>query len=266
MKSTFNINISTNFYTQSMIELGRYATIITQRTDGGNMVNSTLWTELSALLNYVTSTTITDGGTSYNYTDLCAKQMSTCVIDGGYIFSTTFITALGTNTVPSPVFLMSGIPFTIKNTFGGVTSAGGVLTSATAIKITFHLSVMNIDLASKWEDAFLERMKVYSSNTFTIVYEHSASLNKELNVNISSDITFFSVTFTLMIMFAGFVLMGGNCVSNRYNLGMVGVLSTGLAIVAALGIVSAVGVKFVGIVGTMPFLIIGKYSGNKWIQ
>lgn len=120
---------------------------------------------------------------------------------------------------------------------------------------------MNMNLASKWEDAFLERMKVFSSNTFTIVYEHSASLDKELNANISSDITFFFVTFTLMIMFAGFVLMGGNCVSNRYNLGLVGTLSTGLAIVAALGIASAVGVKFVSIVGTMPILIIGKYSG-----
>ena len=104
VKSTFSINISTNFYSQSMIELGKYATITTQRKDGGNMVNSTLWTELSALLNYVTSTTITDGGTTYSYTDLCAKQNSVCVIDGGYIFSTTFITALGTNSISSPVF------------------------------------------------------------------------------------------------------------------------------------------------------------------
>lgn len=133
--------------------------------------------------------------------------------------------------------------------------------SAAGIKLTFHLSVMNMNLASKLEDAFLERMKIYSSNTFTVVYEHSASLDKELNANIFSDITFFSAMFTLMIMFAGFVLMGGNCVSNRYNLGLVGALSTGLAIVAALGIASAVGVKFVSIVGTMPILIIGKYSG-----
>ena len=191
---------------------------------------------------------------------MCQKN-SFCVIYGGYIFSTTFITALGTNSISSPVFLISGIPLIIKNNFGGATSAGGVLTSAAGIKLTFHLSVMNMNLASKWEDAFLERMKVFSSNTFTIVYEHSASLDKELNANISSDITFFFVTFTLMIMFAGFVLMGGNCVSNRYNLGLVGTLSTGLAIVAALGIASAVGVKFVSIVGTMPILIIGKYSG-----
>lgn len=104
-------------------------------------------------------------------------------------------------------------------------------------------------------------MKVYSSNTFTVVYEHSTSLDKELNANIFSDITFFSAMFTLMIMFAGFVLMGGNCVSNRYKLWLVGALSTGLAIVAALGIASAGIVKFVSIVGTMPFLIIGKYSG-----
>jgi hypothetical protein len=46
----------------------------------------------------------------------------------------------------------------------------------------------------------------------------------ELSKSVTGDIVFFSVTFTLMIMFSSLTLMGGNCVANRYNLGFAGVL------------------------------------------
>ena len=44
---------------------------------------------------------------------------------------------------------------------------------------------------------------------------------------------------------------------NRMFLGFAGVLAAGLSIVAAFGLVSACGMKFVSIVGNVPFLIIG---------
>ncbi|CAC5391507.1 unnamed protein product [Mytilus coruscus] len=47
--------------------------------------------------------------------------------------------------------------------------------------------------------------------------------------------------------------MGTNCVDNRYYLGLAGVLSTCVAIMAAFGLVSVCGAEFVDIVGIMPF-------------
>jgi hypothetical protein len=101
-------------------------------------------------------------------------------------------------------------------------------------------------------------MAAYSSGTFSVKYSYSDSLTTELSKSVTGDIVFFSVTFTLMIMFSSLTLMGGNCVANRYNLAFAGVLDTGMAIAGSFGLVSLCGASFVDIVGAMPFLILGK--------
>ncbi|CAC5403267.1 unnamed protein product [Mytilus coruscus] len=145
--------------------------------------------------------------------------------------------------------------FNIRDTFGKSVASGGFLESAAAIRLTF--SVAGNSVSDDWQDAFINKMKSYSSNTLNIDFAHGSSLDEELNANISGDITLFIVTFSLMITFSGLVLFGGNSVSNRWFLGTAGVVSTALAIVAALGFVCLCGVLFASIVGTMPFLVIG---------
>ena len=50
----------------------------------------------------------------------------------------------------------------------------------------------------------------------------------------------------------------GNPVSTRGMLAFGGILAAGLGIVGSMGLLSACGVKFVKIVGVVPFLIIGE--------
>ncbi|VDI43157.1 Hypothetical predicted protein [Mytilus galloprovincialis] len=257
VKSMFTVNTSTNYYAQSLVNIGNFAEVIIKKKNGGNIIDSSLWSEITALRDYVIATSISSSGTSYDFTDLCAKRFSSCVIDGNYILDSDFTTALTGGTISYPQFTTSGETFTIDNTFGETVSSGGYLTSAKAVKLKFNLANTNSKLADAWEDAFLDRIKTYSSSSLNFEFAHSRSTDEELNANVAGDITFFSITFTLMITFSGLVMVGGNCVSNRYNIAMAGVLSTGLAIVAALGFISAVGVLFTSIVGTMPFLILG---------
>ena len=49
-------------------------------------------------------------------------------------------------------------------------------------------------------------------------------------------------------------------VGQRMMLGYGGMAASGLAIVAAFGFCAAIGVDFVSIVGTTPFLIVGEYG------
>ena len=93
-----------------------------------------------------------------------------------------------------------------------------------------------------------------------VKYTYSDSLAVELSKSVAGDIAFFSITFTLVIQFSSFALFGGNCVTNRYNLGFAGVVGTGLAIFGSFGFVSLCGVTFVDIVGAMPFLILGNIN------
>lgn len=253
----FDIDTSRNFYQQSLVDFGQYATVIIQKKDGGSILDNSTWHEIASIRDYVVATSATSGGVTYTYTDVCAKRFSSCVIGGEYILGADFKSDLNNGTVTFPSYTTSGVQYNIQDIFGKVKSSLGFLISASAVKLTFHLD--DSDNADNWQDAFLTRIKIYTSSTLKLEFAHADSVDDELYANITSDITFFAVTFMLMITFAGLVLYGGNNVSNRYQLGMAGIVSTGLAIIGSFGFVCLCGVLFASIVGTMPFLIIGRY-------
>lgn len=58
-------------------------------------------------------------------------------------------------------------------------------------------------------------------------------------------------------------LSGGDCVSTRMLLANAGVLGVVMGILGAIGLVSLLGVNFVSLVATMPFLTLGKYANRK---
>lgn len=98
-------------------------------------------------------------------------------------------------------------------------------------------------------------------NETEIAYSTSESLERELERNTNGDIYLFTVTFSLMLTYASFAsassIMSSTNIANRVMLGFAGVLTMVLAIISAIGFVSAIRVKFTSIVGVMPFLIVG---------
>lgn len=98
-------------------------------------------------------------------------------------------------------------------------------------------------------------------NETDIAYSTSESLERELEKNTNGDIYLFTVTFTLMLTYASLAssssFLSSTNIANRVMLGFAGVLTMVLAIISAIGFVSAIRVKFTSIVGVMPFLIVG---------
>ncbi|CAC5403641.1 unnamed protein product [Mytilus coruscus] len=227
--------------------------------NGGSILNFSHWDHLTDLYAYVNNTSIDDtSGTKYFYPDLCAQTGGQCVIGGSFFFDNTFILDMNNSKIPYPSYNIStGQTLFLDRFIGDVKTAGGFISHASAIKFRFNLQGESFHLSRKWEEKFVERMSSFTNSDITVKYSHSNSLSAELSKNVTGDISVFSVTFTLMIVFACFALMGTNCVDNRYYLGLAGVLSTCLAILAAFGLVSVCGAEFVDIVGIMPFLILG---------
>lgn len=235
--------------------------MIIERKDGGNILDSSLWADLTALYDFINTTTAHDSTIgSFTYVDICAKRSSVCVLEGDLIFSTSFLADMGSGTISFPTYIYQGQTVYINRIIGGVQVSNNMTTSAKALKLTFNVESERSSLSRLWELAFLKKISTYSNNQLKIKYAYSDSLTEELSKNVTGDIVFFSITFTLMIMFSSLTLMGGNCVANRYNLGFAGILGTGLAIVGSFGLVSLCGAKFVDIVGAMPFLILGKHN------
>ncbi|VDI80305.1 Hypothetical predicted protein [Mytilus galloprovincialis] len=259
VNTLFTINTSVNFNIQSLSDLGQYGEVIIEMKNGGSILNYSNWKHLKDLYAFINNISIEDtSGSILLYPDLCARADSKCVVGGSFVFEHKFILDLNTSKITYPTYNVStGHTILLDKFIGDVKTEGGFISHASSIKFRFNLQGESFDLSRKWEEKFVERMSSFSNAYITVKYSHSDSLSEELSKNISGDISVFSVTFTLMIVFACFALMGTNCVDNRYFLGLAGVLSTCLAILAAFGVVSLCGAKLVDIVGIMPFLILG---------
>ncbi|XP_060072049.1 patched domain-containing protein 3-like [Ylistrum balloti] len=248
---------ATNFYSKSVIEENMYADFILKAKDGSSILTTTYVDETERIYNYIKdNVNVTSGGTSVGLTNVCALRNGNCVVEGDVVFSTAFRTAMTANTISYPLFNLESL----SSLFGDAQSSGGVLTSAKMVKVTFFLrqdTTAATSLSEAWEDRYIEVLGTMSSSLMDIAYSTSSSLDDELEKNVQGDIMFFALTITMMLTYAGFATTGGDCVSDRQNVGRAGVLATCLAILGSFGLVSAAGVKFVSIVGTLPFLVIG---------
>ena len=91
IKNLFTYNTRENFYIQSLPDFGYFGIVIIERQDGGNILDSTLWTNLKALYATIkTTVAYDDSGNSFAYADICAKRLSSCVVGGDLIFTSSF--------------------------------------------------------------------------------------------------------------------------------------------------------------------------------
>lgn len=258
VQNMFNVNDSYNFYLQSLTDFGRFGTVIIEAKDGRNILNSSLWNELQSIYSHIITTDAKDGyGKLFTYKDVCSKRFTMCVVEGDFIFSPRFITDLENKQISFPEYFLYGNIIYINAVLGGVELDGKYLKTAKAIKLRFNLVSDQPDKTHLWETAFLNKVAAIKSDSLSIKYSYSDSLTTELNKTIFGDLSLIAVTFLSIIVFSSAVLVEGNCILNRSLLGVAGIVSTVLAIIAAVGFLGFCGVKFVDIVGGMPFLVLG---------
>ncbi|XP_021371587.1 patched domain-containing protein 3-like isoform X1 [Mizuhopecten yessoensis] len=257
VESLFSDFTATNYHQQSMASLGPFGEVIIKHFENGNVLNRSYQLEIKRVVNFVYDFTVNETANSrYQYETVCARRSGKCVIDGDFLLETAFWDRFENGFINET--MLKANKFT--SVIGSPLFGNGTLKSAVAFKLRFNLrqdSSHFKELSEKWEKHFLEIMRNIELNDSEIAYQVSDSLNTELNANTGGDVRYFSLTFTLMITYASFATAGGNCVSQRGHLGRAGVISAGLAILGSFGLMAALHIEFVNIVGVMPFLIIG---------
>ncbi|KAL8597646.1 hypothetical protein ACOMHN_031581 [Nucella lapillus] len=222
------------------------ANIIFKTKKGESIFDPIIATEINGILAKVRD--ITASGKKLS--DICSKtKKQECVVDGEYVLQENFRNEVAGKVVTYPVwnnlFLFSSV--------GERKVERGKLVSAAVVRVSFKL----IKKAKDWKEKFLEFCASLDPVRVEVAYETPDSLSVELDKGTKGDIIFFSLTITMCCIYASLVTSGGNPVSTRSMLSFGGILAAGLAIVGSMGLLSACGVKFVNIVGVVPFLIIG---------
>ena len=189
-------------------------------------------------------------GSGKVFSDFCAKMSSRCVIEGEFALTPSFLFAFANGNVTYPVW--NGMD--LASTISGAELRGQTLVSATVLRISFKLA----EEVEDWTDKFLAYAETLDPENIEVAYETPVSLSKELDKSTQGDIVYFFLTITLCCSYASVVTASCNCVSTRSTLAMGGILAAGLGIVGSMGLLSLCGVKYVSIVGVIPFLIIGR--------
>lgn len=260
-KDLFPDVTGTNFFMQTLPDFGNYGQVILGTKDGSNILNNQkVLNEIQAVSRYIrTEIGVTNSTGNHNvWNDLCARdEDGKCVYVGELVFTDIFKSAMEKGKLIYPIFAEESL----SHLFGNSTAENGTLVFASMMRMRFYVRTDTSDfreMAPMWEEKFLEKMNELETNLTNFAYENANSLNVELDGNTGGDIVFFSITFTIMLTYAGFATQGGDCISQRQNLGRAGVVCTVLAIIAAFGFTSAIGIEYVNIVGVMPFLIVGR--------
>ncbi|XP_019633705.1 PREDICTED: patched domain-containing protein 3-like [Branchiostoma belcheri] len=258
----FPVNDSEAFQPSRIITLGRSASVIVTSKGLDDVLRISVLREVLSLYSNISGLEAQVSGTNYTFADLCATWQSRCVVDGYQLLNFTLEkdenTTIGypwTN-LPGGTRLFSGA------TLGGVTLEPGTedVSTAAAFKLTFYLRSENPEddkLSEEWEKAFLSYMDNFESDIIDVSQTSSQSLEEELSELTPRIIPRFSITFTVLITFSIFSCMMLDMVRTKPWLGMLGVVSAGMAVVSSMGLCLYCGVKFTSVVASMPFLIIG---------
>jgi len=180
------------------------------------------------------------------------------------------VTGKLTEAFTSPGFMMSnGRPsfLNMPKMFGGISKnkSTNEFVSAQALKLTYFLeepeSGENSDRVEAWEELFIKTLSSLQDDLTSVTLYISAerSLDDAISASSSSDIRWFSLTFTLMLQFSS-VMVGKLCrnpLTGHSLLALGGTLAVGLGILAGFSLSMMIQTPFVRIVGVLPFLVIG---------
>ncbi|XP_033734658.1 patched domain-containing protein 3-like [Pecten maximus] len=252
----FTDKSDSNFYPRGIIGLNKECHVIVQTKNGSNILTPSYLEEIKRVDTFVRNISQTKNATISAFSDVCALRNGACVVSGDFLFTENFKKHLLAKNITFPVFSRS----IISTNFGDVRSSNGTLEFSSMVFLRYYLRQNTIEASMKsadWERAFVDAMETFDSAMVSVAYSASISKDEELSKNISGDLKFFCLTILIMLVYATCATSGGNCVSERQNLGRASVLATCLAIASSLGLLSALGVKYVEIAGIMPFLVLG---------
>ncbi|KAI8479819.1 Patched domain-containing protein 3 [Branchiostoma belcheri] len=259
----FPTNDSTSFQATRLINLGRAANvIITSKASDDNVLSSTTLAAIDSLNTAIKGIQAEVSGKNYSHADLCSKWGTQCQV-GGEDFLDFALRKNDSTAISYPrTDLPGGSAVFSAGTLGKPTLKTGtdVVEKAKSFRLDYYLrmdSPSDDKLSERWELAFLSYMAAFKSNFITVCYGTFGALESELAALTTSVIPLFSITFAVLITFSILSCMMLDMVRTKPWLGMLGVLSSGMAIVASIGLCLFCGVKFNSVVASMPFLALG---------
>jgi predicted RND superfamily exporter protein len=222
--------------------------IVTSKSSNASVIRPEIVSEILRLDGFITNLSL-----PLSYWSICAKWGGECVRD-------PFIQFLQKDTRQ---FL--SLQFTFPATEDGFQlggSLGGVdfvstdqIRNALAVRLAYWLH--DNSTGQDWQNSAVKQVEKFESDFISVLPVSTTSLDNEINSASGVLLRLFIAAFAVLIMFAVLSLTMLDWVRSKVVVGLFGVLSPCLAVLASLGLLSTMGLKYSGVIGVMPFLILG---------
>ncbi|EGT46451.1 hypothetical protein CAEBREN_21351 [Caenorhabditis brenneri] len=257
--------------------------LIVNAKDGGDVLRQDHAKDFLKILEWISTVKlISSAGRIYTYKDVCLHFQNDCFSNThakllADIYSKNHQNSMFNITYPVYRSTYATEPIDISKVLGNVTlDLDGHVETASAWMILYQLKAFGPgkgQLSRDFEDGLAEKIQKGEtpSELLNLYYFHSATFDEELEKENRRLTPKFSITFSVLIVFAilstftiKFVTFKTEKGTNRYPvidwvlskplLGICGVLVTLCAIVSSTGLLMLLGVTFVDMCTVMPFL------------
>ncbi|XP_055507935.1 patched domain-containing protein 3-like [Leucoraja erinacea] len=259
IKEHFPTNDSQSFSKQRLYTEGTFASFIAISKDG-NILTKAAFEEILSLDRKVNDFQFCENGTTYNYSNLCAKVGKTCVSNALLDLLNYDPNLIETEKIYYP---KTNHTF-IGSELGGIEldDIGAFLKKAKAIRLRYPLredDEKDKILSLLWIQKFLHEFTMVQTHLTHIQVSHftSVSRQEEFEKNSKRIIPLFSVTYLLSISFSILSCVRLDTVRNKFWVAVLGVISAGLAVLTAFGLLLYCGTTFAINTASAPFLILG---------
>ncbi|XP_038057176.1 patched domain-containing protein 3-like [Patiria miniata] len=245
----------------------REGSVIIRHKDGQNILTQAAIDDILDLHEQIMNIRITLANQEYRFTDLCVKLDGVCnenPILAAYDYNSSKVPS---TTLTFPLYTsptVNTVTYFLGGGLGGVTFVTGSqddVLSAEAIRLSYFLRYedsVEDQRSALWEEQFLEVAEAFTSSVITVTREVSSSIETELDDTSSGGLKDITVTFTIiLITFSVCSCVMLDWVRSKPWLASCGVLSAGLAVLSAFGLMSYIGVPYINVVGSSPILIVG---------
>ena len=202
-------------------------------------------------------------GGSHQYKDLCASWNGVCT-------HSTFLQIVGNRSIDDlsisyPVHVdAQGHVFNLVHDVGGVDYLkSGVLTSARSIVLQYFVAFQtSFDKRRSeiWLNSLRDELLDYSDARINLEFKTSLSLNQQLDEAQNEAAPLFGIAFIVLVTFTVCACVMFDSVRSKPWVAVGGLVAALLGTASSVGVMSAAGVKFVGVVVVMPFLMLGKLA------
>ncbi|XP_067124437.1 patched domain-containing protein 3-like [Centruroides vittatus] len=264
VENLFPMNSSLNFDLSRMTRPGKFGRVIAVAKDGGTMLRNSVFEEVLELDDLIQNMSVYWDDEEWHYKQTCAKQNGKC-FENGILEIAGRISEVENRTLLLKYPLMTNDE-TYKTYFfagniGGVdVDDNGYVKSAFAINLMYYLDTStprSERRAAAWEAAFLEMVESLEFDRIEVAMFVSKTLTEELERNTQSVVPFFSLTVAVMLIFSLITCTMADCVRSKPWIGVLGCVSSTIAVGAAFGLIAYCGLEFIGINLAAPFLMLG---------